>query len=106
MSMPPPPSYTETHTLSRRELLKATMIGGGLALSGFSLLQWLRGPLLTASTFIGKAHDYGGDLAILIRNGLRELGITSTMMAGKRILLKPNLVEPHPSAPHINTHPR
>jgi uncharacterized protein (DUF362 family) len=91
--------------LSRRELLKATLIGGGLALSGFSLLQWLRGPLLTASTFIGKAHDYEGNLATLIRAGLRELGLTPTMVNGKRILLKPNLVEPHPSAPHINTHP-
>jgi uncharacterized protein (DUF362 family) len=61
--------------------------------------------LLTASTFIGKAQDYRGNLGILIGNGLRELGITRTMMVGKRILLKPNLVEPHPSAPHINTHP-
>ncbi len=103
--MTPTPSTTESHTLSRRELLKATLIGGGLALSGFSLLQWLRGPLLTASTFIGKAHDYQGSLATLIRDGLRELGLTPAMVNGKRILLKPNLVEPHPSAPHINTHP-
>lgn len=105
MDMTPTPSVTESPTLSRRELLKATLIGGGLALSGFSFLQWLRGPLLTASTFIGKAHDYQGNLATLIRDGLRELGITPTMVTGKRILLKPNLVEPHPSAPHINTHP-
>lgn len=96
---------TESPTLSRRDLLRATVIGGGLALSGFSLLQWLKGPLLTASTFIGKATDYSMDIAQLIRNGLQELGVTHTVLAGKRILLKPNLVEPHRSAPHINTHP-
>ena len=71
----------------------------------FLFFNGSEGPLLTASTFIGKAHDYQGNLATLIRDGLRELGITPTMVTGKRILLKPNLVEPHPSAPHINTHP-
>lgn len=103
--MPPSTHPTQQILLSRRELLKATLIGGGLALSGFSLLHWLKGPLLTASTFIGKAKDYQGDLAHLIRMGMQELGITSANLTGKRILLKPNLVEPHRAAPHINTHP-
>lgn len=98
-------STQESATLSRRDLLRATLIGGGLALSGFSLLQWLKGPLLTASTFIGKANNYQVDIAHIIRRGLQELGITHTILTGKRILLKPNLVEPHRSSPHINTHP-
>jgi uncharacterized protein (DUF362 family) len=33
------------------------------------------------------------------------LGITSSEVRGKRILLKPNLVESDPGAIHINTHP-
>ncbi|MGD9851942.1 MAG: DUF362 domain-containing protein [Nitrospirales bacterium] len=103
--MPQVAQETESPTLSRRDLLRATLIGGGLALSGFSLLQWLKGPLLTASTFIGKANTYQVDIAALIRSGFQELGITHTSLTGKRILLKPNLVEPHRSAPHINTHP-
>ncbi|HQU27907.1 MAG TPA: DUF362 domain-containing protein [Nitrospirales bacterium] len=96
---------TESPVLSRRDLLKATLIGGGLALSGFSFLHWVKGPVLTASTFIGKAGNYQADLKHIILRGLAELGITRTIITGKRILLKPNLVEPHRSSPHINTHP-
>jgi len=49
---------TEQPTISRRELLWASLVGGGLALSEFSLFHWLKGPLLTTSIFIGKANDY------------------------------------------------
>ena len=38
-------------------------------------------------------------------SGIRELGITLSEIKGKRILLKPNLVEPHMAAGQINTHP-
>jgi len=96
---------TEHSGISRREFLVASAVGGGLALSGFSIAQWLKGPSLTAQTFIGKATDYHGELAGLIRNGLTELGIKNSAVKGKRILLKPNLVEPHKFSAHINTHP-
>ncbi len=92
-------------TLSRREFLRATLIGGGLTLSGFSLFRWLTEPRLTSSTFIGKASHYQIDFAKLIREGLHELGVSTHELKGKRILLKPNLVEPHKSSVHINTHP-
>ncbi|WP_342347943.1 DUF362 domain-containing protein [uncultured Nitrospira sp.] len=91
--------------LTRRQLLQACVLGGGLAASGFSLLHWLMGPRLTAQTFIGQAKTYEADFAILIRQGFQELGITPLEIKGKRILLKPNLVEPHQSLSHINTHP-
>jgi uncharacterized protein (DUF362 family) len=38
-------------------------------------------------------------------NGLHELGVTPDEIRGKKILLKPNLVEVSPSHEHINTHP-
>ena len=95
----------QMQTLSRRELLRAVMVGGGLAITGTSLFHWLSGPPLKASTFIGKAETYETDFDDLIRQGLRELGVTSKTIMGKRILLKPNLVEPHRSSAHINTHP-
>lgn len=53
-----------------------------------------------------KAESYDSDLEGLIREGLAELSITREQIAGKSILLKPNLVEPSSQAPHINTHPK
>ncbi len=99
------PSTQHIQTLSRREILRAALIGGGLAISGASLFHWLSGPPLRASTFIGKAKTYETDFGVLIRQGLKELGVTAKVIKGKRILLKPNLVEPHRSSAHINTHP-
>lgn len=96
---------TTQHTLTRRQFLQACLLGGGLAVSGFSLLHWLMGPRVTAQTFIGQAQTYEADLANLIRQGLQALEITPLEITGKRILLKPNLVEPHQSLSHINTHP-
>jgi uncharacterized protein (DUF362 family) len=58
-----------------------------------------------AETFIAKARDYNVDLASVIKAGLRELAVSEQEIKGKRILLKPNLVEPHLEASHINTHP-
>ncbi len=96
---------SEQSGISRREFLVASAIGGGLTLSGYSLFQWLKGPPLAAQTFIGKAADYQGDLAGLMQKGFTELGINESTIKGKRILLKPNLVEPHEFSAHINTHP-
>ena len=59
----------------------------------------------TAETFIARAKDYSIDLASVIKAGFRELGISEKEIKGKRILLKPNLVEPHRGVSHINTHP-
>jgi uncharacterized protein (DUF362 family) len=59
----------------------------------------------SAETFIIKAKDYGIDLASIVKTGLRELGVSEQEIKGKRILLKPNLVEPLHGAGHINTHP-
>jgi uncharacterized protein (DUF362 family) len=51
--------------------------------------------------FLSAVSDYAADLADVIGRGMRELGVT---VAGKRVLLKPNLVEYEPGAA-INTHP-
>ncbi|HZT29924.1 MAG TPA: DUF362 domain-containing protein [Bryobacteraceae bacterium] len=48
-----------------------------------------------------KAASYSGELAGTIRRALREHGV---QVSGKRVLLKPNLVEFDPGAA-INTHP-
>ena len=58
-----------------------------------------------AETFVSKVDHYQLDIADSLLRGMMELGVTKTEIQGKRILLKPNLVETALEAPHINTHP-
>jgi uncharacterized protein (DUF362 family) len=60
---------------------------------------------MRAAVFIAKAPSYQSDLESIIGSGLRELGVGPSWVAGKSVLLKPNLVEPCRDAPQINTHP-
>jgi uncharacterized protein (DUF362 family) len=56
-------------------------------------------------TFVAKVQDYQREIGDIIVRGIRELGVAPEELKGKRILLKPNLVETASGAPHINTHP-
>jgi uncharacterized protein (DUF362 family) len=58
-----------------------------------------------ADVVVAKAGSYDIDLSKIIQEGLTELGIGSSWVKGKSVLLKPNLVEPSKTAPHVNTHP-
>ena len=102
----PPPERSSLHTLSRREMLGVTgtlLAGGGLAAG---LRQWTRHERgLRANVFIGKADNYRANLVRVIMDGLDTLGIGRGDVRGKRILLKPNLVETALGHQHINTHP-
>jgi len=88
----------------RRFLLASTTAGAGLLTGG---LAWRQRDEhgLRAEVFIARANGYETGLAGIIRSGLAELGVREGEIRGKRILLKPNLVEPDASARHINTHP-
>jgi uncharacterized protein (DUF362 family) len=90
---------------TRRRFLTATLGGGALFASGLGLFQGLKGRNIRADVFIAKVPDYSRDIAGAIRGGLRELGVRLEEIKGKRILLKPNLVETHLGHSHINTHP-
>jgi uncharacterized protein (DUF362 family) len=90
------------HKVSRRALLA----GGGLAaagLIGFPLLKQMQRE--KTPVFIARNQRYDGPLAKTIRDGLLAVGLDSATLRGKRVLLKPNLVEPTKVAPHITTHP-
>jgi len=56
-------------------------------------------------TFISRSKDYTTDIKSMIVSGFKELGVGRDEIRGKKILLKPNLVEPHKGAGQINTHP-
>jgi len=90
---------------SRREFLLGAL-GAGIAASGSSFLlgsctkrDW------RADSFIARVSHYEANIASVLLEGFRELGVEAGEIKGKRILLKPNLIEPHVGAGHINTHP-
>ena len=89
-------------TISRRTWL----IGGGLAvggLIGYPLANRLFRP--RASVFVARNQRYEAGLERTIRDGLLATGLVPTALTGKRVLLKPNLVEPSRAVPHMTTHP-
>lgn len=93
-------------SVSRRDLLGlggALLVGGSIAAALRHMNRREAG--LTASVFVGRAEHYDADLAGVVMDGLKSLGITRQETQGKRILLKPNLVETAVGKPHINTHP-
>lgn len=80
---------------------------GALTATGLGARSWIVGREsgLKAEVFIARAGSYESDLQRTIADGLRALGLSPAWIAGKAVLLKPNLVEPSRQAPQINTHP-
>lgn len=58
-----------------------------------------------SSVFIAKNQRYDGELSRTIRDGLLATNAKPNQFRGKRVLLKPNLVEPSRQIPHMTTHP-
>lgn len=87
-----------THRPSRREVLAAAAIFTTGALAGCRRD-------LRPRVCVARAASYAIDLEPILRAALAEVGITPGAVAGKRVLLKPNLVETASGAGHINTHP-
>ncbi len=93
-----------TREWTRREFLSRTLSAG----IGSIVVPFLPGCARKAwstETFIAKLTDYHSDIASNVLEGLNELGVKESEIHKKRILLKPNLIEPHIGAGHINTHP-
>ena len=87
---------------TRRKLL----VGTGLAAGGLLAASVLRDLLAQrASVFVARNQSYTGPLSKTIQDGLIATGLQPKALAGKRVLLKPNLVEPRRDIPHMTTHP-
>lgn len=95
----------EKKGITRRDFVIGGL--GGAALAALSLYLWPKLYRLTwrEQTFIAKVPDYHADITGAILSGMKELGISPAEIRGKRILLKPNVVETEIGAIHINTHP-
>lgn len=89
--------------LDRRTLLVA---GGAAAVAGYLAYPQVRQLARGASpVFIAKNQKYDGPLEQTIRDGLLAVGINPDDYKDRRVLLKPNLVEPMRGSPQMTTHP-
>ena len=94
----------DSYGWTRRDFLKALAAGVVLG-SGVLVGERFFRPRLQAQTFITKVSRYELEIGHAISQGLQELGVRLDEVKGKRILLKPNLVETSSGASHINSHP-
>lgn len=84
--------------------VSSTLLMGSGVLAGMH--HWSRNERgMQAEVCIQQVEHYRKDLVAVIMDGLSELGIDRSEIRGKRIVLKPNLVETARDRPHINTHP-
>jgi len=82
------------------------LVGAGVAAAGFAALPWLREMFAEpAPVFLARGQRYDGPLEQTIRDGLLATGIDPAALRGRKVLLKPNLVEPSRLTPHVTTHP-
>jgi len=87
---------------NRRKLL----IAGGAAVAAAASLPVLRRALrLEAPVLVARNQRYDGPLVQTIRDGLLATGFDPATIRGKRVLLKPNLVEPTKACPQMTTRP-
>src|SRR5262249_21232237 len=101
MSAPETNKNASSPGFSRRTWLLGGSVAAALASAG--LVHHLRRE--KARVFIAKNQSYAGDLARTIRDGLVACGVVPESLRGKRVLLKPNMVEPIRESPHMTTHP-
>lgn len=104
--MRPPVAQNKSNRYTRRQVLGAAglfAVGGGIAAGGATWRRLERGQ--RAATYIAKASGYDVNLPRIIAGMFDELGLTRARLRGKRVLLKPNLVETALGKQHINTHP-
>jgi uncharacterized protein (DUF362 family) len=95
-------SPRQDHRMDRR----AVLIGGGVTAAGLAGAGWLSNAWQPrAKVFIARHQRYDGPLAATIRDGLLASGVDGKAFRGRRVLLKPNMVEPSRKITHMTTHP-
>lgn len=100
--VPSDPTAEEMQQPSRRAVL--AMGGAALACAGGSkVVQWATAP--RADVFVARNQRYDRGLEQTIQDGLESCGFLPKQFLGKRVLLKPNLVEPRRDRPHMTTNP-
>jgi len=86
---------------------RALLLGVGAAAAGAAVYPLVRTTLAGASpVFIARNQSYEGPLEQTIRDGLASVGVNPDDYQGRRVLLKPNMVEPMRGNPQMTTNPR
>ncbi|MBM3998610.1 MAG: DUF362 domain-containing protein [Planctomycetes bacterium] len=86
---------------------RALLVGGSLAAAGLLTGSCRKlGRRGRSPVFVAGRQTYDGPLVATLRDGLIAGGLDLAAMRGKRVLLKPNLVEPTRAAPYVTTDPR
>jgi len=96
------PTAEEMRQPSRRAILAL----GGAALAsaaGVKTVRWATAP--RAEVFVARNQRYDGTLVQTIRDGLLACDLQPQQFQGKRVLIKPNLVEPCRQIPYMTTNP-
>ncbi|WP_442509802.1 DUF362 domain-containing protein [Novipirellula sp. SH528] len=101
MSQSKDPIQPITQQDRRGFLVSGAVVAAGAA----GVAYWNRKSLPNQAVFIARNQKYDGELVRTIREGLIACEFDPQSVSGKRVLLKPNLVEPSRLAPHMTTHP-
>lgn len=97
------PSPIANGDRSRRQFLKTTAAAGIGGAAAYGLSQMAAHQ--REAVVILKVADYAARLRDDTTRGLKELGVSNDIVKGRSVVIKPNLVEPHAEAAHINVHP-
>ena len=92
-------------SISRRDLVFRMLPRSLFTLLSLPVLNACMRSEPPAQAFIAKVPRYDIDMRSAVLSGFGAIGVRHEEINGKTILLKPNLVETRPGAPHINTHP-
>jgi uncharacterized protein (DUF362 family) len=85
---------------------RALILGSGAAAVGAAATPLLlRAAEKRAEVFIARGQRYDSNLVPTIREGLLSTGMDPDWLRGRRVLLKPNMIEPSRSAPQMTTNP-
>lgn len=102
MNQPPLATSRETAgAIDRRALL----VGTGVATAGLAAYALLRGGRHREPVFIARVENYAAPLERIIADGLSAVGLDRSWIRDRRVLLKPNLVEPVRTSPFMTTNP-
>lgn len=84
---------------------RRAVLTGGVAAAGAVALTPLARKWKRRSVFVARNQRYDGPLQRTIEDGLIATGVDLDKLRGKRVLLKPNMVEPRRESPQMTTHP-